>query len=448
MGQVANGEPAPVIFLLSAGDNLSSQRDLPPAVPGEGRSGDASNPMNIRRDQSGQTLILTALCMTILLGFAGLGVDVGVLFHTRRNLQIAADAAATAGALDYLYNNSTTSAKAAGQAAATQNGVTNGSGGATVTVNTPPVYGPNAGSTGFVEAIVSVPNPTFFMRVFNRNSVTVSTRAVAGTPSTSNICIWLMNTSGTGLQLQGAYDIEASGCGIYINSPSNNDLSITGGGGIVNALFLWAVGNPSPSHQPSPTSLTTGVAPRSNPFGNLTGPTPTNGGCTTTDSTSTSVSGSISGPGLNKAICYTKAITLGPATLGPGVYVFENGVTASGQVTVNDGTLDIYSGSFNQGIGTLSLTAPTSGTYNGIAIMQPATNANQLQIQFGSSNETLDGMIYAPGAQVYLQDNGGGVTATGIVAASMFDKSSTVNIPSYSKVHPSTSPFRVVSLVE
>jgi Flp pilus assembly protein TadG len=388
--------------------------------------------------------------MTILLGFTAFAVDVGTLFHAKRNLQIAADAAATAGALDYRYNGSITSAQTAGQAAAAQNHVTNGSGGATVTINVPPASGPNSGSAGYVEAIVSTPNPTYFMNVFKISSVTVSARAVAGTPTAGGPCIWLMASSGTGLQLQGSYNIQAPNCGTYINSPSSNAISVTGNGGTFNAAYIDVVGSSTSNHATQPTPETLNAGPRSNPFGDLTGPTPTNGGCTTTNTTATSVSGTVAGPGLNNAMCYTKAVTLkGPATLGPGVYVFEQGVTVSGNVTVNGGTLDVEGGSFNQGNGALTLTAPTSGTYNGIAIMQPASNPTQtLQIQFGSSYGTLDGMIYAPGAQVFLQDHGGGVTASGIVAASMFEKSSTLTIPNYNVVHAATSPFLVVTLVE
>jgi len=80
--------------------------------------------------------------------------------------------------------------------------------------------------------------------------------------------------------------------------------------------------------------------------------------------------------------------------------------------------------------------------------MQPASNATTLQVQFGSGNETLDGMIYAPGAEVYLQDNGGGVTATGVIADTMYIKSSSLTIPSYSAAHPTTTPLRAVTLVE
>ena len=111
-------------------------------------------------------------------------------------------------------------------------------------------------------------------------------------------------------------------------------------------------------------------------------------------------------------------------------------------------TLDIYGGTFTQNNSILSIHAPTSGTYNGIAIMQPAGNATQLQVQFGSGGQTLDGMIYAPGAEVFLQDNGGGVTATGVIADTMFIKSSSLTIPSYSAAHPTTTPLKAVTLVE
>src|SRR5579872_5916835 len=61
--------------------------------------------MKLFRDEKGQTLVLTALCMTCFMGFLALAVDMGLVFRTQRNLQTAADAAATAAALDYFYNS-------------------------------------------------------------------------------------------------------------------------------------------------------------------------------------------------------------------------------------------------------------------------------------------------------------------------------------------------------
>ncbi|MDQ3879954.1 MAG: pilus assembly protein TadG-related protein [Chloroflexota bacterium] len=51
----------------------------------------------MRRDQHGQVLPLAAVCMAILIGFAGVAVDVGRVWAERRYLQNAADAAALAG---------------------------------------------------------------------------------------------------------------------------------------------------------------------------------------------------------------------------------------------------------------------------------------------------------------------------------------------------------------
>jgi len=401
------------------------------------------------RDESGQALVVTALVVPIMVGCIALAVDMGVLYHEKRDLQIAADAAAIAGAVDYLYNGSDPSAKTAAAAASSVNGFTDGTNGVTVTTSVPPADGPNSGTAGYVEAVVSKPIKTVFMSVFGFNNVTVKARAVAGTPGIGAACIWALAKTGTGLDLQGAYDIEATNCGVYVNSTTSDAVSVTGNGGTMNTAFVDAVGNTVPKHQTSPTPVTPNTAPRTDPWGNLTGPTPTNGGCTTTDSSTTSITGSVTGPGAGYAVCYTKAVTLSGATLGAGTYTFESGVTISGTVTVNSGTIDIYSGSFNQPSNTLlNITAPTSGAYNGIAIMQPASNTANLQVQFGSNNETLDGYIFAPGAEVYLQDHGGGIVATGIVANTIYDKASTIRIPSYDKAHSGTTKNRVVALIE
>jgi hypothetical protein len=419
-------------------------------------------------EESGNVLVLAALSMTALVGFVALATDVGLLFNDRRNMQIAADAAAMSGALDYLYNSNTSSAIASGTAAASANGVTGGSGGAVVTISVPPADGPNAGSAGFVEAVVSQPQNTHFMAMFGFRSMTVQARAVAGDPTTGQACIWLMANTGNGLHLQGSYDIEAPSCGAYVNSTTSDAISVTGNGGTFNAKFLDVVGNAPLQHDTSPTSATMNSAPRKSPWGNITGPNPSNGnGCDTIDSTTTTLTGNIAGPGAGYTICYTKAVTINNATFGSGTLgntiandvvtspagtlVFGNGVTVStgSTVTVFGGTIDIYSGTFTQKSNSLvNVVSPTSGPYNGIAIMQPATNTNDLQVQFGSSNQVLDGYIYAPGANVYLQDSGGGLTATGLVAKTMYNKTSQITIPSYDAAHPSTTVNRVVTLVE
>ena len=53
--------------------------------------------VNLLRNEDGQALVITLLSLTILLGFVGLATDVGTLFYTKRQLQIAADSAGHCG---------------------------------------------------------------------------------------------------------------------------------------------------------------------------------------------------------------------------------------------------------------------------------------------------------------------------------------------------------------
>jgi len=444
--------------------------------------------MKILRDEKGQTLVLTALCMSAMLGFMALALDVGVLFRTRRSLQTAADAAALAGAADYLYNQSASSAQAAGCAAAAKNGFsgtcttsTSGSctgSGTLICINLPPQSGPNTASSGiFVEAVVVRPSST----VFRTSSIPVSARAVAATPTNGLACIWVMAPSGAAFNVQGKYDIESPNCGIYVNSNTADAMGVTGNAGTVNAAFIDVVGNATLQHQTSPTPATMNSGVRKSPWGNLTGPNwnaTTNNPCLSGNTLAgNSITQANIPSAINGVVCFSGSnpsvsgtVTFAGASSGI-VYVFENGVSIGVGANVtfgsgptyntNTGTfasspatygavLDVGSGTLNQGSNSLlNIYSPNSGSYNGIAILQPPSNTSTLQVQFGSNNEVLDGYIYAPGGKVYLQDNGGGVTATGIVCNQLYDKASTLTVAnSYDKANPTTTLNRVLTLVE
>ena len=74
----------------------------------------------IRREESGQVLILVALILPMLLGMAALAVDLGNYASERRSLQNSADSIALAASRDLPDSNA---AVASGQAWATKNGV-------------------------------------------------------------------------------------------------------------------------------------------------------------------------------------------------------------------------------------------------------------------------------------------------------------------------------------
>lgn len=417
--------------------------------------------MRNRDNESGQALVLVALSMAVLMGFMALAIDVGLLFRSRRNLQIAADAAATAAAVNYLYYGNVSSAKTAAIAAAAANGVSI----VDNDIHTPPLYGPYTGATAgsYFEVIPQQAVGTTFMGVITHtNTMKVAARAVAGTPTAGKACIYITGTGAGVFDMQGNATINAPGCGVYVNSNNSGAVSITGGSASVNAAYFDITAPTYTGKSTAPTNPTPNSPPQSDPLGDIAGPNPNPTPPATTDcptgasGNTVTVAAVISTtplPVLNGITCFSSAnVNLSADLPGGRIYVFENGVKIGASITVgsstNGATLDIYQGSFNQANPQLTVYAPTSGPYNGIAIMQPAGNANQLQVQFGSGGQTLDGMIYAPGAQVYLQDHGGGVTATGIIALKMMVKSSTVNIPSYNLAHPTTSPLKTVTLVE
>ncbi len=70
-----------------------------------------------------------------------------------------------------------------------------------------------------------------------------------------------------------------------------------------------------------------------------------------------------------------------------------------------------------------------------------------LQMQFGSGGGNLDGMIYAPSAALYFQDNGGGTQVTGLIVDSLDVNSKLTITDSYPFAHPE-SPLNQVQLVE
>jgi hypothetical protein len=265
-----------------------------------------------------------------------------------------------------------------------------------------------------------------------------------------------------------------------VNSSSSSAVKITGNSSTIDAAYFNDYGGYS-GHQTSPTPITTSAPSQSNPFGNVATLTPASSctaGNTVTAATVTAanLAAASSATGV---VCFSASnVSLSgglnlPGASGGIVYLFENGVQlatgnsvtfGSATATTSDGvttfsntmgaTMYLYgtgssAGTLSQASNNLlTIYAPTSGTYNGIAIYQPASNTTQLQVQFGSNNETLDGYIYAPGAEVFLQDNGGGVTASGVIANTMYIKSSSLTVPGYNVANAGTTPLRAVTLVE
>jgi hypothetical protein len=396
-------------------------------------------------DESGQTLVLAALSMTVILGFLALSVDMGVMFCVQRSAQSAADSAAITGAQEIRYSDVTSAAKAD----SARNGYTDGSGGVTVTVNNPPANGPHSGNAGYVEVIVAKTQSTFFMNLFNFGSMIVKARAVATMGTTQN-CVYALGSSGTDITVSGGADVEMPSCAIYGDSSGSSDLSINGGS-TLNTAAINLVGNYTNTGGSSLTPTpTTGIAPVSDPLAYLSPPTFSPSSCLADPKLGGGITTTI-GPSSGGTICYN-GLSIGggaTATLNPGLYIINGAFKIDGGGGVSGAGVTFYlpagaSVSFNGGT-VFTLTAPTSGTYNGILFYQDRSNSTGGSIN-GGATATLQGILYFPDAN--LTWNGGSATGVyaSVVAGSLSFTGGT-EFQNYAKVNRNT-PLDGARIVE
>jgi Flp pilus assembly protein TadG len=409
------------------------------------------------RADDGQALVLGAVGLIVLVLMAGLGVDVGYLRYEKLQMQKAADASAIAGASALIYGGQVQVAAKNDSAA---NGFADGNNGVSVKVNNPPASGPFAGNTAYVEVIVAQATPTFFMRVGGFDSVNVSSRAVATSIASSSGCIFALDPTDAGsLIVEGRVNVN-SNCGIRVNSTSaaafekrgSGDITVSppvAGIGIVGDVELGGSG----TIDPTPV---TGIPGFGDPLANV--PAPPVGDCNYHNFTVA--------PGKNTLSqgVYCGGITVsnwtGPVTFNPGTYVLlGGGLTVSGgrPVITGDGVTFYNTQNAQNAYGPISLTAsagtnlsaPTSGTLEGILFFQDRGIVSNSTSNFDASHEELyTGALYFPTTPVRYTGSATFPPYTIIDAwkITMVGTSAINNI--YTSLSSGGSPIRSAALVE
>lgn len=128
---------------------------------------------NRSSSQSGQSLILAVMGMAALMGMAAMAIDVGLVFHERREAQNAADAAALAGASSLPPYGTSFQAAAKAQEWAELNGYEDGVSNTNVNVTYP-----YDGDASRLEVEIERPYSFTFGKVLGLDQLTVSARAV------------------------------------------------------------------------------------------------------------------------------------------------------------------------------------------------------------------------------------------------------------------------------
>ncbi len=374
------------------------------------------------RNERGSMSVLIAIGLTVLLGFAALGVDVSLWLRARSNAQSAADAAAnSAGAAAY-QTNSTARILADVDAMAAANGFQNGVNGVIVTMNNPPKSGAYAGNASAYEVIITAPQKVYLASALaGAKAPTVTGRAVAAlvfkNPGpTFPTCILGLSplANNVDVTFNGGNTVIANGCEVQADSPSSKSVN-TNGGGSIHAKAVRTVGGvtggnifvtDNPGIYTNQASIPDPYAGRTIPsMPPASGPNKWSGTVTNTGSGDPPVM-TING----------NVDVKGNTTLSPGIYIINNGSfndQAQYSVAGTGVTLILTSstpasdlGTFSvTGGATLNLTAPTYGPTAGMALWADKNLPNKEDTFAGGSTGSLVGAIYLPSHDVKFAGN-------------------------------------------
>ena len=387
---------------------------------------------SVLRDHRGQIVPLVAVMMLGLVAVAGLVMDGGRMYWIKQRAQSAADAGATGGAFEIQRGNTDLSAEV--RPAALNDVSLNGfhDTNSTIAVNNPPVSGPNAGDSAFVEVIVQQPVEMTFSRVFRREAPTVVARSVAGVVRHGDACVLTLNrTARAALRLSGNPRLQA-GCGLMTNSAHPWAFEVDGHA-TLDATWAGTSGGyrengASGSVTPEPV---TAVPPMLDPFANL--PTPNYSGWP--EGSFDKNTGRVTCPGGQCVFSSRLKVSNShaPVVFDPGTYVLLDGmqINSNGDVTASNVTFYTsgHQGVLISGSGTHVFTAPSSGAYEGILFFgdrsQTGVNNN---LGRGTPSVSFRGVIYFPTQHVDFGGNFAGSDPWGYLIADTLDFSGTTDV--------------------
>jgi hypothetical protein len=379
-----------------------------------------------QRPRRGTVAVLAALCLIGILGFAALSLDGAMLYQDRRTTQAAADSAALAAAgslfANWRTNQGLDPSKAAvteALAAAAANGFSNDGVNSTVTVNIPPLSGDHVGQAGYVEVIVQQFQQRAFSTIWGSSPVTVQARAVArGMWNPHNVGILVLDPTSSGSLSSGGGSLVTTNAKIIVDSNSPSAVSVNGGGSLTAPEFD-ITGSPGTSTSGGGAingNVMSAQTPTPDPLAYLPEPDPSTMTVQSKNAVKLTNGKSLSlMPGVYQGGI---SVTGGNLTLAPGIYYMDGGgftFTGTGSLTAN-GVMIVNAPQSNSdvvkitGTGTINLSPPTSGLYQGISLWQTRASTNTLEVAGGGAG-SVTGTFYAQHGT--LKTSGGGGSSVG-----------------------------------
>ncbi len=335
--------------------------------------------------RSGSVATTLAVSMIAVFGFAALAVDYGLWSRRKAQLQIITDAAALAGARVFATGDESIAALV--NAYLSEKGIANSQ------------YQVVTQSTDRrVMVSVSELGQQAFIGVLGIKKPTLRVVAAAESVGSANAClIALDRQAAVGIDFSLGGSIQADRCAIWSNSASASSIEANGSGN-VSAAQICAVGGLSKGSLDLNPAVQTGCDPIADPLAAWS-------------------------PSLSSLCHYTnfQVPASGGVTLSPGTYCGGLRINGSVQVTLRSGTYTMRDGGLKvnggaslagdevtivmsganssvdfSGSSNIQLSAPSSGSTQGLVLAAGRGEPVATSKIGGGSNVSLEGSLYLP----------------------------------------------------
>jgi hypothetical protein len=378
-------------------------------------------------DERGNMLVISGVALPLLIGAAGLATDTIQWAVWKRELQRAADSAAIAGVYDRVQAGGATTNT---ESAINRDLELNYHVGFELMDDYPEIAYPTdtTSEKQKVQVTLAVQRRLGFSGMFMNEAPIINASATAASvPGTDSYCVVsLEDTTKTGIEGSGDADVDFS-CGMITNSVSINAATAKGSSHI-KATVIAASGGIQESNNWDVDKYDPYVPAQDDPYKDLEPDATEKAECNSSPKGALLVNNTNDGLVVDAGggtYCYS-SITVNSnrmLTLKNGLFLVDGGnVVVRGGLTVDNATIVLTNksssstatiGTFDaNGNGSISITAPTSGKWSGIAVYQDrraitdtgAISAAPNKFN-GGTNGNVQGVMYFPKQSLAFMGN-------------------------------------------
>lgn len=365
--------------------------------------------LNSRPGERGQAIIIIVFAIVGVIGMAALAIDGGNAYVDSRRAETAASAAALTAALTRIEGGNW---RAAALATAEANGYNNDGVNSIVELNTPPLSGPYAGNSEYIEVIITSNLQTYFGPVIGIPYITNVVNVVAQSKPAElgemfpgyavvSLAPKTQCEHHIGFWVHAEATLNLEGGGLFVNSNNPECAFMSFGSGSVRVLDDSRISVVGGARVQKPQLITpfpmeTGIAPI--PF-----PPPYKDprvGCGSKIATVDTLTGIMTPGNWDEEIFPPEGVT----ELEGGVYCLQNDFIVEDGATLTGGGVTFVMADGNikiSGHATVDLSAPKSGPNQGLLIYSPIGNRGIIALS-GSQYSNYVGTVYAPGADIRI----------------------------------------------